>query len=331
MPHAETGGRCAVRGVGGQKPRRASDRGGGPARTSEGYEAAPLPTSCRDREARPMPSRARRGLGRLRVGRLHLLHVVLHVLEEFLPCLLADLHARIVAYLGGVGRRSCPLHPEDLLAVRGCDQPLEEQLPALDAGLPRDRRLAVAVQGGKEGPLASDGLERLLVRQGPEVVEHPLVVGAALEADGALGDGGQHLPPLQHAGRVLRHVHPLEACVREQSGVDVAALQLAQPGLHVAAEVHALKRWVHAVDLRLAPQRRRADNRAVREVGDPGEVGVAADEAVARVLPRQHRAQLRVRDQIRRHVLRGVDAEVHLLGRQRDVELPGEEALAANF
>jgi hypothetical protein len=57
------------------------------------------------------------------------------------------------------------------------------------------------------------------------------------DADGALGHGGQHLLSAEGLGDVLGHAKALQTGERKQGGLHAALLQLADAGLHVAAEV----------------------------------------------------------------------------------------------
>jgi hypothetical protein len=57
--------------------------------------------------------------------------------------------------------------------------------------MPGDRHLAAAVQAGIHRPLGTDAQGRLGMVQGGDQGIDARVVRAALDADGALGDGGQ--------------------------------------------------------------------------------------------------------------------------------------------
>ncbi len=81
---------------------------------------------------------------------------------------------------------------------------------------------------------------------------------------------------------MLRHVEALEAGEREERGRALALLQLAEPRLHVAAEVDNLQVRVLAQDLGLAAQRGRADDGAGGELREV--LCHRGDEDVAHVL-----------------------------------------------
>ena len=59
---------------------------------------------------------------------------------------------------------------------------------------------------------------------------------------------------------------PLQPGEREQGGVDLAGIELAQARLHIAAEVHDREIGTQPLDQRLPAQRRGADHSAVRKV-----------------------------------------------------------------
>mmetsp|Transcript_63203 Transcript_63203/g.137455 ORF Transcript_63203/g.137455 Transcript_63203/m.137455 type:complete len:300 (+) Transcript_63203:395-1294(+) len=166
--------------------------------------------------------------------------------------------------------------------------------------------------------------------KGPQVTQCLFVVRATLEADGALGDGWKHLFPLQDARSVLFHVHPLEASQGKQGSVNVTRLELPESRLHIAPKVHAGDTRVHGVDLRLASQRRCPNDASLGEICNFGHFSILADEDIACVFAGQHRAELCVRNQISGDVLRGMNAKIHLLGRQGHIELPGEKAFSAD-
>lgn len=96
---------------------------------------------------------------------------------------------------------------------------------------------AGAVQGSQERPLADHSQAGLLVVQASQVLLHGLIVGAASNADGTLADSGQHLLNGDDAGGVLGQVQTLQASQSQHGALAGTLLQLAQTGLHVAAEV----------------------------------------------------------------------------------------------
>ncbi len=80
---------------------------------------------------------------------------------------------------------------------------------------------------------------------------------------------------------------PFESRKREKRGVGGAPLKFREPRLDIAAEVDDLKVRAQAPDLRLAPQRRAADDRPPRQRRK--RLSLAADEGIADVGPRENR------------------------------------------
>ena len=191
-----------------------------------------------------------------------------------------------------------------------------------------DGRAAGAVQRGEERALALDADARLLVVQLGEEAQLLLVAGAARDADGTLRHRGEHHVHVQHLCGVLRHLHAVQARDRQQRAVHDALLELADARLHVAAEVHALQLGELAQELRLAAERRGADERAVGELGQV--VVLDGDERVAHVLAGEHAGQDGALGQVRGHVLHGVHRDVDATVEQRDVQLAREQPFPAD-
>ena len=161
-----------------------------------------------------------------------------------------------------------------------------------------------------------------------EPLELLLVAGAAGDADGALRNRGEHHVRVKHLGRVLGHVHAVETRDGEEGTVDDVLLELADAGLDVAAEVHALEVGELGEELRLAAEGRSADEGAV---GKFREVTVLdGDESVADILAREHAGEDGALGKVGGHVLHGVNTDVDAAVEERLVELAGEETLAAD-
>ena len=107
------------------------------------------------------------------------------------------------------------------------------------------------------------------VQNGIERLPHALVIGADRHRDGPLPDRGQEVVRIEDRGHVIGEPQAAQARHGEQGRVDLAALQLGEPGLHVAAQQRHLKIGAH--------------HRARRQV--PQALEAPADEGVAHVLP----------------------------------------------
>ena len=124
----------------------------------------------------------------------------------------------------------------------------------------------------------------------------------------------------------MREPEPLQARKREQGGVDLSGIELAQPGLHIAAQGPDFQIGTPPLHLRLPPQGRGADAGAARQVGE--RLCRAADEDIARILALKAGSQHQPLRQNRRHVFRRMNGEVDLARQQRLLDLLGKERLA---
>ena len=155
------------------------------------------------------------------------------------------------------------------------------------------------------------------------------VVGAGLDADRALPDRRQEFVELEHRRRRIGETEPLQPGQRQQRRVGLALVELAQPRLDVAAQIDDPQIGPQPPHQRLAAQRRGADHRAARQLGEVARL--AADEDVARVLARQKRREHQPVRQEGRHVLGRMHREVDAALEQRLLDLLGEQALAAGL
>ena len=127
-----------------------------------------------------------------------------------------------------------------------------------------------------------------------------------------------------------RQAEPLQAGERQQRGVDLAVLELAQPRLDIAAQRRHVEVGPQPLGDRLPPQRGGADRGAARQFGE--RFRLAADEHVARVLAleagRQHAgpAAKTVGMSLAECTARSMRRSM-----QRLLDLLGEQALAADL
>ncbi len=167
-----------------------------------------------------------------------------------------------------------------------------------------------------------------MVDRGEEIARRRIVL-ARLDGDDALPDRRNEFVGVERLGRGVGEAEPLEAGEREQRRIDLAGIELAQPRLHIAAERYDAEVGPQPLHQRLPPQRGGADHRARGQF--PKRLRLAADEDVAGIFARQHRRDDETIRQYRRHVLGGMHGDVDLAGRQRLLDLLGEEPFAAEF
>ncbi len=155
------------------------------------------------------------------------------------------------------------------------------------------------------------------------------IVGADLDADGALADRRQEFVDVEHGGRRAKEPEALEPGDRKHGRVEGAAVELAQAGLDIAAQRRDGKVGPQMLEQRLPPRRRRADDGAVWQFAQS--LGGAADESIARIFARQEGREHEPRRQHARHVFRRMHGEIDGAGQQRLLDLLGEKALAAGL
>ncbi len=90
-----------------------------------------------------------------------------------------------------------------------------------------------------------------------------VVLDADLERDGALSHGRHHDLGRNGRGDAISEAEPLQARAGQERCVGNAVFELFQAGLHVAAKIYDLEVGPRAAHLRLAPERRGADDRAL--------------------------------------------------------------------
>ena len=110
-----------------------------------------------------------------------------------------------------------------------------------------------------------------------------------LDRERTLPGGGEHLQRVEHFGGLLETADPGQSCAGEQHGVVRALADLADPGVHIAPDVHDLQTEAEGVELRGPARRAGADAAADRQLAE-GEA-VAGDDDVARVLAQRYGGQ----------------------------------------
>ena len=186
------------------------------------------------------------------------------------------LHGENIARKRRAGFRQQPLGQRGGLALAGAHlaavgaEDFRPQPPVPRQG--GDRGMAIAPQSGEEGAL---GIDRFMGGMMVDRGEQRAQVGAFgqdLDADRALRRGGEQIDG--HAGG---DAEPVEPGGGEQGGVDLAAFDLGQAGLDIAADRQRVKIGPPRQQLRRPPRRRGADPRALGQRRD----AVGADQPVA--------------------------------------------------
>ncbi len=134
---------------------------------------------------------------------------------------------------------------------------------------------------------------------------------------------------IEHRADAVGQAQALEAGGSEDDGGVFAAIELAQPGIEVAAQRLDDQVGEAGGDQRLAAQAAGADDRAVGQVGQGGVV--VGDKGVARVFALEHRAHHEPFGQLHRHVLEAVHGQVGATFGHRHFEFFDEQTLAADL
>ena len=103
-------------------------------------------------------------------------------------------------------------------------------------GMARNRRAAGAVEHREERALGRERGRGVGVVDRVEQGANARVVVARLDRDGALSDRRQEIVRLQQRRGRIGKTEPLQSGKRQQRGVDLAGVELAQPGLDIAAQ-----------------------------------------------------------------------------------------------
>ena len=209
----------------------------------------------------------------------------------------------------------------------------------LPVGVRGDGHLAASLQGAEERSLRLDGARRRRVVERRHELREPRVVGPGLDRQGALTHGRQHLVEREREPGHLGAAETGEPRGREDRARHLLLDQLAQAGLHVAADVHHVEVGSQRQELRAAPQARGAHACALRYAGqsqlgaglEPLQQGRIGHEHVAHVLALGEGDDVQPLGDRRRHVLGRVHGHVDAVLEQRGLELLGEQSLVADL
>ena len=165
------------------------------------------------------------------------------------------------------------------------------------------------------------GLRQQLTQRG--------IVFTHLQAQGALASGRQHLRRLEAGSDALTQTQPHQACSGQHDGVKATVVELAQPGVQVAAQGLDAQVGPRRQQLHHAAQAAGADHRALGQGIDTGKV--VGDKRVARILSLPHRRQHKTRRQLHGHVLQRVHGQMSLTHFERGFQFLDEQTLAAHL
>ncbi len=192
-----------------------------------------------------------------------------------------------------------------------------------------ERGLAVPFERHHDPALGGDAERGLDVDERSQESGDALVVRARLDPERPLSDRGERHLGGEHVGRSPFEPEPHQAGARQDDGVALPGVDLAQPRVDVSA---------HGDDGEIRPLRPERDRPAKaagadrRAAGERGELAVArSDEHVARILAARNADQREAVGQLAGHVLDGVHRDVRLAREQLLLDLLDEEPLAADL
>ena len=169
---------------------------------------------------------------------------------------------------------------------------------------------AARFERGEQRPFRVHGGPAARVVHCGQNIEQP-VVGPALDRQRALCGRRQEYRRVEDLGGFLNPAEPGQAGSREHDRVQLALGDLAQPGVHVAADRYRLDRQAERAELGDAAHGTGADARA----GGKLRKG-PADQGIPGVFPRRYRRDQQPLGRCGRQVLVRVDRDVDLLGQQ---------------
>ncbi|MGF6740317.1 hypothetical protein OKW47_004063 [Paraburkholderia atlantica] len=154
-------------------------------------------------------------------------------------------------------------------------------------------------------------------------------IGANLDAERALSRRGQTILGIEQRADTIGETETLQPGRGQNDRRVVAAIELGESGIEIAAQrPHVEMRIAHAQH-RLAPQTRGADHGTGRQRGE--RVVLIGHERVARVLALHDGGQRETGGQLHRHVFQRMHREVGAAIGERGFELFDEEPLATHL
>lgn len=157
-------------------------------------------------------------------------------------------------------------------------------------------------------------------------------IGAArgdLDAERALPRGGQAVVDVEQRADPRGEAETLEARGGEDDRRVIAAVELREPRVEIAAQRPHVEPRMARAQHRLAAQARRADDGARRQRVERRVI--VRHERVARILAAHHRREREAFGQRHRHVLQRMHGEIRAAVGKRALELLDEQALAADL
>ena len=157
----------------------------------------------------------------------------------------------------------------------------------------------------------------------------PIVGTAAFDRERPLGDRRQHLFGRQDRPRRPFPSEPDETAPSEQRRIDLTGGELFDPPIDIAPERHDPEVGPAPQQLRLAAQRRGADDGLLRQCRDCRRF--RRQKSLARIVARQYASDLEPRRQPGFEILQGMHRQIDAAVEQRLLDLFGKKPLAADL
>jgi len=188
---------------------------------------------------------------------------------------------------------------------------------------------AAALDGGEEGALGGDGEAVGWVVDGSDELAGVLVIGAALDGEGALAGGGEHFFEAEDLGGLGLTAEALERGEGEDGGVVLGFLDFADAGFDVAADGADLEVGAEGAKLGLTPGGAGPDDGAGWK-GTEGDAGTR-NEDIARVMARRDGSDDETFGAVAGEVFEAVDGDIDFAALEGFLDGGGEPAGALAF
>mmetsp|Transcript_5860 Transcript_5860/g.36339 ORF Transcript_5860/g.36339 Transcript_5860/m.36339 type:complete len:326 (+) Transcript_5860:1160-2137(+) len=191
-----------------------------------------------------------------------------------------------------------------------------------------DRCATASIQRSQERPFARHSHVGFYIVERVDALQCSFVVCPALDPDGSLCHGRDHIIQGKNGGGVFFQVHPLESSQSKQRCIHVSFLDFPQPGLHIPTKIDDLEGRILVQDLAGTSQGRRSNDGSIWQSSQI--FCFEAHEHVSDVFSRQGGGQHRAIWQIGRYVLHAVHANIHAIVQQCVVQFACEESFPSN-
>ena len=178
-------------------------------------------------------------------------------------------------------RRTAGGGADQLPSVRQGNEAAQRQHSSVQFGKAAQRYLAAAIQAPAHFPFGPHAGGGIGIVQRCQTGKQVGTIGTDFDAQRTLADCRQAVAGFQQRGNALGQSQPAQSGSGENDRIVLAFVELAQPGLHVAAQRFDSQMGIAGANLAFAPQAGSANHRARRQLF---QTGIAhRNESVARI------------------------------------------------